>query len=940
MKSRSTHGKQIMCRRRTVTVIGWMAVGIAMFTVIPAAASNTTLNADFSQLLGAIGAAPVSQIRAPGYRTYLRQRVEQAQDKADQGDDCRAEATLARLRSILLGTASAGEVGERGPKVAAVLASTLEADILDIESLLLSQSGSAACGGASSPASTVGAAVVTVSSADNTQVTFHISFPPPTFVSRPGNGAPYLEIFMPGMGDISSIFPAGELAGGTQVGLPELPGISELFAVPQGGALSVQVLDTSRYQLPAVQIWPVQPPTAAATTVGLAPSLGLPPTPPFTINSGFYATSTSYPQNPVVSGSVSLMHGLPIGSVALSGAQYVPLRGTLTVFTGMDVRVSFGGNNANVFGTTRLFAPDNGAFLQLWQNNLVNWSSVGRWVTHVVPTLSCGEEMMIVTSPALQTAADNLAADRTAHGVLTKVFVTGDSANSDPGGIGTTPNGILSYIAGQFHSESCIRPVYVLLMGDTMQVPTFEISLGFHIDSDGSTKPNFFEDPVATDMPYGFVHQEGQVDQATSSAGYYITDYNPDLFVGRIPAANLDQAYLEVFMIESYEDSAPATNSSGFYQNVVGAEFFQPCPDVQTGCKDSQGNIVTSTQDRQSFLRSSEFVGMEAVVAGKKFERVAQDEQNNDAGVSITPLTFDDGAPIPTAINFNGSTEDITNAIDSGTFLVWHSDHGFANGLGWYEPAFSENDENVDSLASLSEPAGELPVIWSSDCDTGKFDTELLQAGSFFFPNVIPPTTNFGEQSLQLLKAVAFVGASRESPIYQDGFTLKGMGTALFPEQGNFWRAVLGIPLQSPVRGLGSLLNSAKLYMETQTSADLVNDHGAQGVVLEYNALGDPSMMIWRDPPDLFAGALVSGVLNLANGAVVVSSTQAGLDGTLVTLVRDGTALGQGVLENGATAIPVSRDVSSITGVTAILSNDRFLSASVVLGPSPPISGP
>jgi hypothetical protein len=548
--------------------------------------------------------------------------------------------------------------------------------------------------------------------------------------------------------------------------------------------------------------------------------------------------------------------------------------------------------------------------------------------------------MMVITSPTLQSAADIFASDRTAHGILTNVFVTGASANSDPS-ISITPKGILASIAQEYNNRSCTRPVYVLLMGDTMQVPTFEISLGFHTNSDGSTSPNFWEDPIATDMPYGFVHQEAQVDQAfesTTSSPYYITDYNQDLFVGRIPAANLSQATSEVAMIEAYEDSAPAPASSNFYQDVVGAEFFQPCPDVQTNCKDKQGNIVTSTQDRQSFLRSSEFVGTEAQVAGKTFKRVAQDEQNYDVGVTITPLTFDDGTPIPSGINFNGTTNDVTNAIDNGAFLVWHSDHGAGNGLGWYEPAFSENDNGDDSLISLSEPAGELPVIWSSDCDTGKFDTELLQAAPFFFPYVVPPVTNFGEQSLQQQKAVAFVGASRESPIYQDGFTLKGMGTSLFPEEGNVWRALLHIPIQAPVRELGPLLASAKLYMAAQTSADLVNDHGAQGTVLEYNDLGDPSMTIWRDPPKPYYDYAISSILT--NGQVVISSTQNGLDGTLVTLTRDGVTLGQGVLNNSTASIPVDPSISGIAGVTAIFSNDGFLSASVVLESSVPTSIP
>jgi hypothetical protein len=219
-----------------------------------AAAANTTFDAVFTQLLNAISMAPDAQIRAPGYRTYLQNKANQAQADADQGMICRAEKSLAQERRSLLNTSSAGAAGQKGPKVVSALASTLEADILNVESLLLSQSGAASCGGASASPSNVGAPVVSVTSADNTQVTFHISFPPPRFTSHSGGGKTFMQMFMPGMGNISSLFPAGDLANGTQRGLPELPGISEMFAVPKGELPAVQVLDVSSFKLPAVQI--------------------------------------------------------------------------------------------------------------------------------------------------------------------------------------------------------------------------------------------------------------------------------------------------------------------------------------------------------------------------------------------------------------------------------------------------------------------------------------------------------------------------------------------------------------------------------------------------------------------------------------------------------------------------------------------------------------
>ena len=122
----------------------------------------------------------------------------------------------------------------------------------------------------------------------------------------------------------------------------------------------------------------------------------------------------------------------------------------------------------------------------------------------------------------------------------------------------------------------------MLLLGDTTVVPTFEISFGT-TTANGTTNPNFPEEVVATDMPYGFIHQAGQVDASLAAGVDKITDYNPDLFVARVPVPDNDgqtsvaTAAAELTMIHNYEDSPPPAGSP-FYQNVVGAEFFQALP--------------------------------------------------------------------------------------------------------------------------------------------------------------------------------------------------------------------------------------------------------------------------------------------------------------------------------------------------------------------------
>jgi Peptidase family C25/Propeptide_C25 len=916
-------------------------------TVPPAGAAvlthgSSAVDSDFATLVADIAGSPAESLGGPARKELIFERAVLAHRRIDAqpANPCAIVPTLARLRTNLATTTvTNGNNPTLGTLVASPLvAAQLEADILDIQSLLLSSGDAVRCGGAGTPSTPAGFPLSKVTSSDNTEVTFDISFPAPRFSETLGDGAPYTQILSPGMGDVSSMFSAGnadsQQPGATAVGLPQLPVTGEEIALPQGASASVLVLHTSSYLLPAVQAWPLQPGTEAASTSSTGAPLP-PPAPPFTIDRTGYSSSAAYPSQLAVTSPTGSGHGLAVASVALAGAQYRPAQRLLRVLTGMEVRVSFGGNSQNVFGTDQLMTPDDLPFLTVWQSSLLNYNTIGQYLgPYRGPNEVCGEEMMMITSPALTAVASTFAAERTSDGILTRVFATGPTL---AGGIGTTPEQIRNFITNQYDNPDCRpHPSYVLLLGDTTVVPTFEISFGT-TTSDGTVTPNFPEEVVATDMPYGFIHQASQVDASLAAGVDKITDYNPDLFVGRVPVPDVggqpsaSAASAELTTIHNYEDNPPPAGSA-FYQNVVGAEFFQPCPDIQDDCGRTANPPYSYTptgQDEESFLRSSEFVGTEAAVAGKTFERVATDEANNDPGVIINPKTFDTGAPLPPGINFNGNGTDISNDLNTGAFLLWHSDHGYTNGSGWYEPGYGEGD-----ISSLSEPANnELPVVWSSDCDSGKFDSNS-ESSPYVTPGIVP---GYSEFWLEDGKAVGTVGSSRISYIYQDGFLLQGMGTSLFPEEGNIFRVLLGGSPVASVLQLGQLVAAAKSYMETETAANMTSDDGPRGSALEYNAFGDPSMAIWRNAPSKFVNPGFHGSLVDAN-TVQLTTSQTGLQDTLVSLTHDGTYIGQGILTNGSTVIRTDVSLQSLSGIVALLNHDDFQPGALTLGPGAPVS--
>ena len=343
--------------------------------------------------------------------------------------------------------------------VSPLLAVELEADILDIQGLLLSSGHAVACGGASVSSSPAALPLTKVISSDNTQVTFHVSFPAARFSEKVGDGIPYTQVLSPAMGNLSSMFSArkgeAEQARGTAVGLPQLPVTGEEIALPEGGSAVVQVLHTSGYLLPAVQLWPLQPGTEAASTESLGAPLP-PPAPPFTINQIGYRSSEEYPPALAVATPPESEHGLAVAGVALSGGQYRPAQRLLRVLTGMEVQVSYGGNSENVFGTKQLMTPDDLPFVTLWQSSLLNYNTIGKYLgPYTQPNEVCGEEMMIITSPALMSVAKTFAGERTADGILTNVFTTGPTAAS---GIGTTPQQIRNFIAKQYDNAGLPSP--------------------------------------------------------------------------------------------------------------------------------------------------------------------------------------------------------------------------------------------------------------------------------------------------------------------------------------------------------------------------------------------------------------------------------------------------------------------------------------------------
>jgi hypothetical protein len=127
----------------------------------------------------------------------------------------------------------------------------------------------------------------------------------------------------------------------------------------------------------------------------------------------------------------------------------------------------------------------------------------------------------------------------------------------------------------------------------------------------------------------------------------------------------------------------------------------------------------------------------------------------------------------------------------------------------------------------------------------------------------------------------------------------------------------------TPITRMGDVLLAGKLYMDTQNGLDGQDGPTTRAEHLLYQWFGDPTMPIWTHFPLRY---IVTGVRTSVLSAKVlqVATDQKGVDGSYVTLSRDGVPLGRGVLRGGTVNINSSRDITDTRGLTVSLDKSGY----------------
>jgi hypothetical protein len=340
-------------------------------------------------------------------------------------------------------------------------------------------------------------------------------------------------------------------------------------------------------------------------------------------------------------------------------------------------------------------------------------------------------------------------------------------------------------------------------------------------------------------------------------------DHFADVFMGRMPADSPDLAMLMVNKSLSYETEPP--DDPDYYDSVTVAAYFQdPGHD---GYEDRR--FVLTSEEVRDFL----------LTQGKDVERIYCTEG------AVTPTNWNNGGyaggeAIPpellrsSGFAWNGDSGDIAAAINGGTSILNHRDHGFRG--GWGDPYY-----NINHVRALTN--AHLPLVFSINCASGWFDQETDPHGS-------TNSESFCEEFIRKADggAVAVFGASRVSYSGYNDFLCRGFYDAMYPSFDPDFGD------NTTMYRLGQILDYGKIYMSgTWNSWRLENEI--------FHVFGDPTMEVWTSMPEELK-VDHPGLVSFDAGAVRVDVDA---DGASVCLVQDGKIVGRGMVRDGGVTIRV-----------------------------------
>jgi len=295
--------------------------------------------------------------------------------------------------------------------------------------------------------------------------------------------------------------------GNNDVGRPELPFLGNLITVPINATVKVSYLASKITEISLKElgftnpIYPAQPSYSKSQDLSLVS---------FVHDTAAY-TKPDYQQSytPFATSEVGFARGYRVFDVGFSPVQYNPVENTLKIYSQLTVELLF--DNADFYQTEyereRTYSPD---FEAVFEGMLLNYDPPPtRDTLQRNPT-----KYIIICYPSFATTMQPFVEWKTKQGFAVTMVTTATT--------GTTTTAIKTYMQNLWDTSDP-KPTYLLIVGDTGQIPAFT----------GSTDSSHI-----TDLNY--VRLQG-------------SDYLPEMYFGRFSATTTDQVQVYIDKTLMYE---------------------------------------------------------------------------------------------------------------------------------------------------------------------------------------------------------------------------------------------------------------------------------------------------------------------------------------------------------------------------------------------------
>ncbi|MCK4529343.1 hypothetical protein KAW18_18420, partial [candidate division WOR-3 bacterium] len=449
-------------------------------------------------------------------------------------------------------------------------------------------------------------------------------------------------------------------------GAPNLPGIGRWIAIPEGATPELEIVSSREEVYKGIKIAP-------------APNI------PFEVegshiiykkNPLIYNADEYYPGEPVRLSEKRSMRGVDAVILGITPFQYNPVTEELIVYRDIKVRVTWNGGNLH-FGEERLRS-------RFWEpvlhSNLINYSSLPE-IDFNDPSRYRGDGyeyvIIIPDDPDFIAWADTIKNWRTLRGIKTGVVKLSEIG-------GNTVNAIETFVDTAYNNWT-VPPVAVLLLSDYQ----------------GSGKA-FGITSLSMPHPYSGTYVSDNIYADVDGI-----DSLPEICFARITAQDAFNLDTMITKFLDFERNPPT--SFNFYDEPLVAcgfqttRWFQLCSEIVRGF---WLNELGKNPQRQYNIYSGSPSPGDPWSSNSNTYMVV--DYFGESGLGYISDTIPPGIPWD-----SGSASGINNAIDNGTFIVQHRDHGGED--GWGEP-----DYTIPDLAGLSNDM--LPFVFSINCLTGRYD--------------------------------------------------------------------------------------------------------------------------------------------------------------------------------------------------------------------------